>query len=1061
MNTAPRPDLATPPVPQPQQPRSLGEAGAAIGAFVQRAVRFATARAGVFALIDAVLAASAAAVVGAWVSGLTLRGDVVKQLLAPAAVIAGLGWPAFIGIRRWRQWNPALRAGRAIARFAASLGRDPGESAAASRGDRLLRHELLGALELADTDRTEGSLRSPELAANYVSDVARRLAAPRIDPARCFPSPPALPRWIVAGLVAGAATASLFLAVPAGGLTLMLSGTDGRPPSPPEPVWSTLTIALEYPAHTRRPDRIVPNPTGALRVVAGTRVGLTLEARRPASAARIVVNYDGGDFDDQPPPVLVELTAAPVQSQAPDAAPEDGIQWTGDFVARSSGTWTIVLLDDEEDGIDESSRRSAAMPLQLEPDRPPEIELLPLPPDEREVSERDDADIRFVARDDFGLVSAELVYQLPDGTAHRVSAGAPDAAPRTWRARHTWELSTIPIAERSEVLYWVEVRDNDPGLGLVPIEDGPGKVTRSATMRLTIKDDEAEHAANIVSLAKIRDLAVDLLAARMITAVFEPASDEAADRSLTARMRGARELLSGGSTLLVQLAAAIDAASMDTLTQERDVGVLAGVHGRLMALHRAELKLHEGLPSGIARVRPPAAEAGLAKLRPHNTEEVTQLEDEVIRLDDLVDGLVIERLEALVARLEASQRKLVELLEQLKAGDESVRPQIDQLEQRRRDDLRRIAEARAMLREEVDEEFMNLDAFAILQEMQDREQLSEMLRRGELDEALEQAKGQLGDVQQLRDAVQQRAGEGSPEAPELTEEERKRMELLRELSRVQDEEGNIRAQTKALEKEWRSAVEGRDAKPADATSAAEQAAAIREAIEEVNDARLGRAGRRGLEDAKEALEKLEAAATAEDGAKALELSDAARKAAEGLQRAAAGSEAKEREGKALRRAAGRASKLSDSMDSSLPTPGDVLAPDAAERFEELQRRQSGLQGRAAKLLDGDAASELPKEGRKAVRDAAGHMEDSADELGGQNPQDARSQQSSAWDAVQRAIDSLRQGSPPPPKASSSGTASTETDRDRTLRDALMEAMRDGAPEGYDSPIKRYYEELLR
>ena len=60
-----------------------------------------------------------------------------------------------------------------------------------------------------------------------------------------------------------------------------------------------------------------------------------------------------------------------------------------------------------------------------------------------------------------------------------------------------------------------------------------------------------------------------------------------------------------------------------------------------------------------------------------------------------------------------AQRKLVELLEQLRAGDESVRAQIDQLEQRRREDLRRIAEARAMLRREVDEEFMNLDAFEI------------------------------------------------------------------------------------------------------------------------------------------------------------------------------------------------------------------------------------------------------------------------------------------------------------------------------------------------------------
>ena len=29
------------------------------------------------------------------------------------------------------------------------------------------------------------------------------------------------------------------------------------------------------------------------------------------------------------------------------------------------------------------------------------------------------------------------------------------------------------------------------------------------------------------------------------------------------------------------------------------------------------------------------------------------------------------------------------------------------------------------------------------------------------------------------------------------------------------------------------------------------------------------------------------------------------------------------------------------------------------------------------------------------------------------------------------------------------------------RDALMDAMREGAPDGYGEPVKRYYEELLR
>jgi hypothetical protein len=706
------------------------------------------------------------------------------------------------------------------------------------------------------------------------------------------------------------------------------------------------------------------------------------------------------------------------------------------------------------------------MPLQLEPDRAPEVELLPLPRAQQEVSETDTVDIRFHARDDFGLVRGELVYQLPDGATHRLAAGTPTGPTRTWRHSYTWDISQIPIQERSEVLYWIEVRDNDPGLHIDALPDPPGKVTRSATMRLLVKDDEAEHAANIVKLAEIRDAAVDLLALRMTTRAFEaeprtpPADPAAALPPVAVRLAAAHDVLHHAGSLLAMIADAIDALSVDTLTRERDVATLAGVHGRLMKLHRSELQLHEGLPPGVARSRPVEAQAGLDRLRPHNAREVTQLEDEIIRLDDLVDGQIVERLEALVARLEATQRKLVELLEQLQAGDESVRAQIDQLEQRRREDLRRIAEARAMLRREVDEEFMNLDAFKLLEEMARREQLSEMLRRGEVDQAVEQARDQLGDVQQLRDQVQDRIGAGGPGSDAVSEEDRKRMQLLRELSRVQDEEGGIRSQTRKLHEEWREGVKGQAADETARSRAARDAQGLRKSLEKINDARLSREGRRGLDDAKEALERLEQLGEREDASQ-LDLAEAARKAAEGLERAEQGSESREEEAQQLRKAKGRAQGLQGAMQQPLPAPGEVLSEEGKARLEELGRRQQGLRKRVDELLGDELSEPLPAPGRRALRGAGGDMQQSAGELGRERPEDAVRQQSSAWDELQRAIDSLRRASPPPPSASSSGDASTEAERDRSLRDALMDAMREGAPEGYGEPVKRYYEELLR
>jgi hypothetical protein len=1023
-----------------------------IRGFVAQAARIATARAIAFALFDALLLALATALAAAWVGGWTLRGDLAAPAWLAVTGLAGMALLLVAVTRSWRRFRDRLAAARAIARTPGALSSRPSE--AALRRERLLRHEILGALELADGQAEQ--LRSPELCAAYIDDVATRLRSHRIEAGRALPRPRTKPR-VIAMLVLGIATIAAAMSTTAmTGLSLVWTASDGRPPTPPEPVWSTLTLELDYPAHTHRPRRVVPNPSGALRVVAGTEVHVDLVARRPASIARVLVNYDPTELEASPQPDVVEL----------ERGEDDATQqhFVGSFTARGAGTWTVILLEGDEADEDESSRRSPAMPLQLEPDRPPEVELLPLPRANQEVSETDTVDIRFHARDDFGLVGGELVYQLPDGVTHRLSTGEPSGPTRTWRHSYAWDISQIPIAERSEVLYWIEVRDNDPGLHIDPLPDPPGKVTRSATMRLLVKDDEAEHAANIVKLAEIRDAAVDLLAERMTTIAFEaePPSPDPADvpPPLEVRLAAAREVLGGAGSLLAMISTAIDSLSVDTLTHERDVSTLVGVHGRLMKLHRTELSLHEGLPPGVARSRPVEATAGIDRLRPHNEREVAQLEDEIIRLDDLVDGQIVARLEALVARLEATQRKLVELLEQLQAGDESVRAQIDQLEQRRREDLRRIAEARAMLRREVDEEFMNLDAFKLLEEMAQREQLSEMLRRGEVDEAVEQAKGQLGEVQQLRDQVQDKIGKGEQATDAVSEEERKRMQLLRELSRLQDEEGGIRSQTRKLHDEWREGVKAQKADKSSRERAADDAEALRKALEKVNDARLSREGRRGLDDAKEALEKLEQLG-GNESASQLDLAEAARKAAEGLERASEGSETREDEGQQLRKAKSRAQALQGAMQQPLPEPGEVLSEEGKARLDELGRRQQGLRKRVDELLGNELSEPLPAPGRKALRGAGGDMQESASELGQKRPEDAVQQQSSAWDELQRAIDSLRRASPPPPSSSASGEASTEAERDRTLRDALMDAMREGAPDGYGEPVKRYYEELLR
>ncbi|PCC66867.1 hypothetical protein SAMN02745121_00405 [Nannocystis exedens] len=985
----------------------------------------------------------ALAVVAAGLAGWTLRGDLAAAGWLAGAVVTLL---ALFG-RAWRRilalTGTPHRTALTIAQFRGALTRRPREASPFLRSDGSLRREILGATELLLAG-PGGHRGSQDLAAAYVRQVEWSLTEARPELA----APPANLR------VPALATALLALlgAVLAGypefarGLELSLAAEDGRPPAPPEPVWSALSLTLRYPEYSGRVPRQLINPSGAVRALAGTETEVELETRKPASAVHVILSYDQGSLSEPPAPERIDL------SQETDG------KWRGRFVVRGAGSWHVVVTPEGED----VPARSAPAPLEIEADEPPEIELLPLPRSQSAPSELDSIELRFKARDDFGIASAVLVFEGGDKQPVRLDAGAPPPRARTWQHRYTWDLSSLPVEDRGRLTYWIEVRDNDPGLGLVPLTDPPGKVARSAKLTLQIRDQETEHAENLADLAALRDSAVDLLARRMLTE--EPNLSRADDGPAVEdgdpprRIAGMRELLAASGGLLSAISTAIDALSVDTLAPPRDVAVLVGVHKRLMELHRRESAEHEELPPGAEDERPDAAARTLGKLLATNRLQLTQLEDEVIRLDDLVDNELLAQIEQLVARLQTSQQKLVDLLERLKAGDESVRGEVDQLQQRIREDLRRLSEARAKLDKELGQEFLNTDAFEAMAEQLRQQDVGEQLRQGDVDGALDRARGVLDELRKLRSGVQDRMAAGPGAA--MTPEERARMELMREISRIQDEETGLRGESRSLHEQWRKQAGSRPLDQATAQQAAKQAAAMGKALDAINDARLGRDARRALEDAREQLQRVAAEAQAGEP-KALPAAEAARAAAQALERAVAGAGEDSQERRQLGPLRERGDALRKLLEAQLPAPSEGLDEAAQARFDALAQKQQGLRARAEQVLDGPNARYLPDPGKHAMRGAISEMDSSSGALGERRGGPAVERQSGALGGLQRALDSLRDSSSPPQTAPDPDEVSTETERDRSLRDELMEAMKERAPEGFRGSVERYYEELLR
>lgn len=314
------------------------------------------------ALLDLGLAAAGVVLLALLVTTFSLRGDLAAAGIAlTLAALSGVSvyriWAALRG-----RYRSELTTAEQIARTRGPLtpGGDP-------ELDAVLRHEILGAAQLhaglRGNERRQ-HLGSRSLASAYVAEVGERAASR--DHRRAVPGV----RWgtRVLGLTVLVASAGLATTLPSltTALALILGAVDGRPPEPPRPVWSSLDLKIEYPVHTGRPIRHVPNPSGALRVPAGTRIDVQLRATEPAEAVRVVVVPDAPELSRAVDPELFDL----------ESDDREGLMWSGEFTVRAGGTWMVVMLDDEDGDI---ARRSPPLPLELEPDAPPEVELLPLP----------------------------------------------------------------------------------------------------------------------------------------------------------------------------------------------------------------------------------------------------------------------------------------------------------------------------------------------------------------------------------------------------------------------------------------------------------------------------------------------------------------------------------------------------------------------------------------------------------------------------------------------------------------------------------------------------------
>src|SRR6185503_7948375 len=96
--------------------------------------------------------------------------------------------------------------------------------------------------------------------------------------------------------------------------------------------------------------------------------------------------------------------------------------------------------------------------IEAEPDQPPVVTLL-APGEPLDVTNLRRVELAYTIEDDFGLASAELVWEGPKDRGRKPIAL--DTKTSRAQGKLLWDIAELQVPSGGEVRYWIEAKDND------------------------------------------------------------------------------------------------------------------------------------------------------------------------------------------------------------------------------------------------------------------------------------------------------------------------------------------------------------------------------------------------------------------------------------------------------------------------------------------------------------------------------------------------------------------------------------------------------------------------
>jgi len=245
-----------------------------------------------------------------------------------------------------------------------------------------------------------------------------------------------------------------------------------------------ITYTLVFPVYTERKNEVVPNSTGDIRVLQGTRIQLKTSTLFPAQEASLI--FSG------PETRQLRLDV------------DDRSSLKGEFTATDSERYRFQLITPDGRQVVERVDRL----VDILPDQTPRISFIGHKHTQI-VHSKDIVPLRYDASDDYGISAIDLVVKRKDADStpvrHRIETPnrVKDISGRTELA-----IQELALAPGEKVECWLEIMDNNS------LSESP-QMGRSSSLHLTMHSNRNQHKAVLTKHQHLIESLLDLLADRL------------------------------------------------------------------------------------------------------------------------------------------------------------------------------------------------------------------------------------------------------------------------------------------------------------------------------------------------------------------------------------------------------------------------------------------------------------------------------------------------------------------------------------------------------------------